>query len=214
MIYEYKKYLPWVISGVSVLLALLHLLKPALGIDYIFLSFVLLALLPWALPLIKSFELPGGVKVEFKETKAATDKISTTLQVDDIYHRQKVSSPEIQEEKKQNFELLRTIAESDPNLAFVGFRIEVEKRIRKLGQINNIEIERVSLAKLVNELRFKEILSPNIVSGLMDLIGLGNKAAHGADVEPSAANWLLDIGPNIIAKLDETIENSKEKICT
>lgn len=203
---KYKKYLPW-ISGAAIFFALIHLIKPTLGIDYIFLSFVLLALLPWVLPFIKSLELPGGLKIELKEIREAIQKASTTLKIDDVYQRQTVTSTELKAGNKDNLALLRSVADSDPNLALVGFRIEIEKRIRELAIKNNIEADRASLGRLVNELRFKEILEPNMVAGLMDLIGLGNRAAHGAEVEQSAAQCLLDVGPNIIAKLDEAIKN-------
>lgn len=205
-----EKKWPLLISGAFGLIAFVHLIKPNLGIDYIFLSFILLALVPWVRPLIKSFELPGGLKIELKETQIAFEKtaISTILKIDDVYQRQAVTSPELKTDEMDNLSLLRSVASSDPNLAFVGFRIEIEKRIRTLALKNNLEADRTSLGKLVNELRFKEILEPNMVTGLMDLIGLGNKAAHGAEVEPSAARWLLDVGPSIIVKLDNAINST------
>jgi hypothetical protein len=47
--------------------AVMHLLRPDLAIDGITLVLLLVAIIPWLLPLFKSLEFPDGWKVEFKD---------------------------------------------------------------------------------------------------------------------------------------------------
>ena len=89
----------------------------------------------------------------------------------------------------------------------VAFRIEIEKRIRAIAENSQIRTYRASLGKLIRELQEKERLPPEVSVGLMDLVALGNRAAHGVEVDPPAADWVLDIGASIILKLDNILRN-------
>jgi hypothetical protein len=57
------------ITGVALALAGLHLAFPALRIDAATALLVVVALLPWLAPIVKSFKLPGGFEVELQELK-------------------------------------------------------------------------------------------------------------------------------------------------
>ena len=61
----------FVITATSLALAGVHLLWPDLRIDAITLTLLAAAAIPWLLPLFKSVELPGGLKLEFQELEAA-----------------------------------------------------------------------------------------------------------------------------------------------
>jgi hypothetical protein len=59
--------LQWIslaISGAALVLLVLHVLFPNLGIDATATGLLVLAALPWLLPFVKTFELPGGTKIE------------------------------------------------------------------------------------------------------------------------------------------------------
>ena len=71
---------------------------------------------------------------------------------------------------------------------------------------HNLDTFRKPLSSIVRELQNRKLIPINEASGLMDLIRLGNNAAHGADVSPDAANWVLDVGPSILDSLDRLIE--------
>ena len=105
--------------------------------------------------------------------------------------------------KEDPFLSLRKVYKEDPNLALVGFRIEIEKRIYTLAEKSGISTERTGLQRLVRELIKNEIISSSAASGLLELIALGNQAAHGASVNKDAAEWVLDIGPSILIQLDD-----------
>jgi hypothetical protein len=190
-------------------LAVIHILWPGLGIDSITISLIVVAALPWLLPLLKTVELPGGFKIELKDTKAATDKVTSRfVELKGQIKAKSRATGGLSVKKTDPFPTLRRVAEYDPNLALVGFRIEVEKRLLGLAEKNGIRTERVSLARIVGDLQEKEILPVSAASGLSDLIGLGNRAAHGVRVEPEAAAWVMDVGPSILDTLEPPNEEA------
>lgn len=98
--------------------------------------------------------------------------------------------------------MLKEVARSDANLALVGFRIEIERRLRRLAAQRGIDAEGRSALAIMRELRRAELLPPNVAGGLEELIAFGNRAAHGLTVDDDAAQWVLDVGPSILAILD------------
>ncbi|HEX7036114.1 MAG TPA: hypothetical protein VF210_10080 [Pseudomonadales bacterium] len=55
-------------------------------------------------------------------------------------------------------------------------------------------------------------LTPDQIAALNDLAGLLNAAVHGATVDPQAAQWALDIGPDLLESLSRIIERDSNKI--
>lgn len=193
------------ISITSFTLAIIHIVKPELGIDGITISLLILSISPLILPVLKSFELPGYFKIELHDAKEATDKITSEPIVGTLSaHEDGQDTATISGTLNQHnsFAILRNIANIDPNLALVGFRIEVEKRIREIGLSNNIGKDRTPIKQLIYFLANNEIISHQIASGLAELVEFGNRAAHGAKVSPEAASWVLDVGPSILDHLD------------
>jgi hypothetical protein len=192
------KKLRQVVSLGGLALALAHLIWPDLSIDAITLALIVIAILPWLAPLIKSLELPGGWKVEFQELqKAASRAESAGLLSAEISNKQDAFS-------------FQTIAEHDPNLALAGLRIEIEKRLTQLAEVNNLQFRRpMGVGQLLRALTQNEVLSQEERSILSDMVNLLNDAVHGAFVDARAADWAIDIGPRLLTSLDERIEEGK-----
>lgn len=206
-----NKFAKYITIG-AIFLAILHIFSPKLGIDAILISLLIIAALPWIIPFLKTLELPGGVKIEFRDVKAATDKISEFEKKVEIVEIAE-GVDEVRVVKEQDpFWLLRHIAEIDPNLCLVGFRIEIEKRLLRLAEQNGIDTFRRPLYRIVKALNERQMLPGPVASGLNDLIKMGNSAAHGADVSPDAAEWVLDAGPSILNTLDSLIEPQQDKL--
>jgi hypothetical protein len=167
---------------------------------------LVVATLPWILKYLRGFEIPGIVKIDLADTKAATDKVTRAEppsgQINFEGHPPRVSI----EVGAGQFSNLRTIYDTDPNLALVGFRIEVEKRLRDLAAARQISIDKMPLQRLLHELIDRRLIPSEIASGLMELIALGNRAAHGVTVSPDAAAWLLDVGPDVLLRLDSLLQ--------
>ena len=62
------------ISGIAVVFVAVHLVWPEIEIDATTLTLLAAAAVPWLLPLFKTVELPGGLKVEFRELQAAEQR--------------------------------------------------------------------------------------------------------------------------------------------
>ncbi len=178
------------ISLIAIGFVIIRFVWPDLKIDSITIGLFIVALLPWLSTLIESAKFPGGWEIKFRDIQSAGKKVMG----EDSKHLAKVESrPSYLE-----------ISDHDPNLALVGLRIEIEKRLRALAAKYQIKEQR-SIMRMFDELRQLEILNSSAISGLQELIMAGNQAAHGAKVEPNAAQWAFDYGPAVLAALDEKL---------
>lgn len=222
MNFETLKYL---ISIGALFLLFLHVFWPGLGVDITAIALLFIAALPFSGELLKSLassgvknlEVPGVIKIELSEVKAATDKVIRGWA--DVKLPAMKASGTVTETKSLPIEkkvpvedpisAIREVANTDPNLSLVAFRIEIEKRIRAISKNLQIKSDRTSLGKLIRELQNRQILPPEVSAGLMDIVALGNRAAHGAVVDSPAAEWVLDSGASIILELDNIIGNQR-----
>ena len=214
--------LKYLISIGALFLLLLHVFWPGLGIDITAIALLFIAALPFSGALLKALassgvrnlEVPGVIKIELSEVRAATDKVRqgwANLVLPAMKAKgtgTATKAPPVEEKipVEDPIATIREVANTDSNLSLVAFRIEIEKRIRAISENLQIKSERTSLGKLIRELQNRQILPPDVAAGLMDIVALGNRAAHGAIVEPSAADWVLDFGSSIILELDNILK--------
>jgi hypothetical protein len=180
-----------VISGVAGVALIGRLIFPNLSIDAVSLGLIALGVLPWLAPLIKSAELPGGIKIEFQDVKAAAERVAAG----------ELGAPSAPVPEPA----FLAIAEQDAGLALTGLRIEIEKRLRLLAEGSGLPRSR-PLARLTTDLQERGILNAEAGGGLRDLIALGNQAAHGVEVAPEAAYSAVEYGPRVLQVLDTKIE--------
>jgi hypothetical protein len=192
------KQLRQIISLGALLIALVHIIWPQLAIDAIALALIVIAILPWLAPLVKSLELPGGWKVEFQELQKAE------LRAESAGLLAEVPS---QEDAAFSFQ---SIAVRDPNLALAGLRIEIEKRLSSLVEIHGLRP--MGVGRSLWALAQAEILTSEERSILSDMVNMLNAAVHGAEVDSRAATWAIEIGPRLLASLDERISATKEQL--
>jgi hypothetical protein len=188
-------------SLTCIILAGLHITFPTFAVDNVTLFFLIAAGLLWLGPLIKSLELPGGFKIELQDVKTATDKVSAGTSEREGTEAV-TSTPIVSIEEESAIERLRNLADSDPNLALVGLRIEIETRLAKLARAEGISTESRTVGWLLRELKQRKKLTPATASGLNELVSLGNRAAHGTDVTRDAAEWAIDTAPTILGMIE------------
>ena len=194
------KRLRQVVSLGALLLALSHIIWPLLAIDAITLALIIIAILPWLAPLVKSLELPGGWKVEFQELQKVASRAETAglLAVE-------------ASQKEVDFSF-QSIANSDPILALAGLRIEIEKRLSQLTKIHNLNQRHpMGVGQALRALAQAEVLTNEERSILSDMVNILNSAVHGGDVVPHVASWAIDIGPRLLTSLDERISEAESK---
>jgi len=182
------------ISLIAFVIIGVRLFFPNLPLDSAILLLLVIALIPWLSPLIKSAELPGGIKIEFQDIEAAGEKIKEEASPSDMLASHTPRPAYL------------TVKDLDPNLALVGLRIEIEQRLRALAAKHNLPIER-SNSQVVEALKEAFILSPASTEGLQELLKAGNLAAHGALADNKIANWAFERGPRILAVLDSKLSD-------
>jgi membrane protein implicated in regulation of membrane protease activity len=213
------KTLRFFITAAALLVALAHLIFPSVKIDFVTIVLLLIAVLPWIAPIVKSVELPGGFKIQLQDVKEAAKellRVDTVIQPSAGEIRMEGSAPQATLNAKADAEAisrssaeaavisLKNVAGTDPNLALVGFRIEIEKRLRELAKSKGLNPS-LTLSKILRELRGRELLPPRVGSALSDLISLGNQAAHGDTVDPQTAEWVFEEGPEVLSALDRML---------
>lgn len=151
-----------------------------------------LALLPWLSSILKSVEFPGGGKIEFKNVQSAVSKVTEGAS-DAVVERALAYSGELS-------------PDVDSSLALVGLRIEIERRIRQLAEKRDLSAQK-PLMPTIRDLQSSGVLEGPTGSGLQELVMFGNQAAHGRAVDESAASWARDYGPQVLAVLDELLED-------
>jgi hypothetical protein len=180
-----------IISFISIGVIIGRIIFPNIQIDSITLGLIIVAILPWLSSLIESAEFPGGWKIKFRDIKKA---VAAAARMDDenLAHKEK--------EQLSYLDIL----ERDPNLRLVALRLEIEKRVRMLAHKYKIEEQR-SLQWVLESLMEKGILAGSVVSGLNELISVGNRAAHGAKVDADVINWATKTSRKFLFFLDRKL---------
>jgi hypothetical protein len=186
------------LAGVFWVLAALHLFVPGVTIDATALVLVILGTAPWLSRILKSMELPGGGKIEFRELEDAAERVRLA------------SVPRVTEasvEPTVGLDLgidAVIVRSSDPALSLVGLRMEIEQRLRAIAKSHDLKgVENRSAGWLLRELRRKNVFPRDLASALGDLIDAGNRAAHGAEVPPEMADWAERNAPDILNALTD-----------
>lgn len=193
-----KKKIQFFISGASVILLLIHTIWPEIRLDAISVSLLIIAILPWLAPVFKSFELPGGLKVEFHDIEQATKKLESSGLV------QPGREPSGTARIRSKYAFLNVV-DPDSSLALSALRTEIEMRLRDIADRNAIPSERRGVASITRKLVEKNILSSDEAAAILDVLPVLNKAVHGGAVDPYVHKWAIDIGPQILDALETRI---------
>jgi hypothetical protein len=141
--------------------------------------------------ILKSAELPGGLKVEFRD-----DLNSAT---NEARRAGLLSEPQPDVRKQPIYEI---IYNDDPTLSLAGLRIAIERRLRDLARIAGFT-QAAPLSGLVRNLEEAKVLTHEQASALRDLLPLLNKALHSEEYSKEGADWAITFGPKLLAGLDE-----------
>ena len=185
------KIIAGLISILFIALASLHVFVDDVTIDVIAIALLVLASIPWMLPYLKSLELPGGVKIELKDVQKAVEKAS--------------GGENEPSSLTSDYDYLSIISSHDPSLALVAIRIEIEKAVRSSLKS---EGRPIPLSRAINQLISDGIITSSVANGLTELIQLGNRAAHGVEVDTEAATYAIENAANILKPFKEQLANA------
>lgn len=190
------------VSSGTLLVALAHLVWPDVVIDATTVALIVIAILPWVAPMVKSLELPGGWSVEFRDLQRAASRAESagllSLPLD--------ASPVSLAHHAQAEFSFQTVARRDARLALAGLGIEIENRLSQLAKAYGVDPGRsAGSGQLLRALSKAEVLKNEEREVLSDTTSLLNAAAHGAAVDKRAADWVIDVGPRLLRSLDARV---------
>lgn len=180
----------------SLALIVIHLWYNGISVGWITIALLVISATPYVIPLVKSVDVPGVARVELRDVRKAASKITTGRQNDGDLKRKD------NEEAKS----LRRLSKSDPSVALVGFRIDLEDKLMDLADQNNINTTEKDIPSILRNLSKKGVISEGVIGGVQELIYLGNRAARGEEVAPSAAEWVSNNASDILSSLDDEID--------
>lgn len=183
-----------VVSGSSVALLALHVVRPDLKVDAVVVGLLVVAVLPWLSSVFESIEFPGGGGVTYRKAKEAGEVIISGSPATTAPARtgQVLRAP------------LMPLATDDANLQFVALRIAIEKVLAELAENYGKRGARTT-RELLRQLVEAGALEPEVARAVSNLVLLGNRAAHGKSVDEELGRWARETGPDIIAALERRV---------
>ena len=189
-----------IITVVAFTLILVHAFYPDIRIDEITVMLLVLIVVTWLAPFLKSVEMPGGIKLELTDLEKAGKKV-----VDSGLISPAASLKPMQKHKYA----FQAVAGDNPNLALSGLRIEIEVRLNELAKNKKLDLQHRGAGYLTRMLEKSSVLSSDEAASIRDLLPLLNQAAHGAQVDEAAFDWAMDFGPQIIGALEDRLGENK-----
>lgn len=156
---------------------------------------VILILLPY-LPLIKKIKF-GDFEAEISSEEIKNIEVQS----------QNIPKSEDKKIKSNKVEELIEVAQSDHILALAKARIEIETRVRSLGEIY-LKLETansLNLRRAIAELSSAGLLEQSLVALLNDIVAVANRAIHGEYVSEQNAMKLVELAGKAISELDNVV---------
>lgn len=139
------------------------------------------------LQMIKTLELPGGLKLEMRVLEADAERAGL------------LKTP------KEGTEAAVMLNNREHTLAILRYELTV--RLNRLLEASSSEkTGPMSLGQSIRHLRSMKLLSPEQFEVLQRIVPLLNSVSHASPVDDEAASWAQEVGPRLIAGLDELIE--------
>ena len=185
------------ISLIFIGLFVVRIKHPELNIDAVSIILIILAMFPWYSKYIKALELNGIGKVELvsdKEKEELEEKVAKLVVPD--------KSVKANPAERYSFYTLRY---TDMKLALAGLRIEIEKELKQIAEINGIKNSIISLGKLTELLSQRELITRNEYALIRDIIVVLNKAVHSQldDYINEDFDWVFEIGLELLESLKQ-----------
>lgn len=104
---------------------------------------------------------------------------------------------------------LQELIERDPPLGLAKLRIDLERVVRDLylRAIDKPMRRGLTLGPMIRELQQAEVLPPEVVSALVEVNRIGNRAVHGEFVPTDVAEVVADVGFRLLGVLQDLNDN-------
>jgi hypothetical protein len=139
---------------------------------------------------LQHLKLPGGAEMDWQRQIQATEQAAEKVEAEQprplprrgivqrIYDRRLMRSS-----SDYDFSYYEKIAETDPNLALAGVRMELEPMLRNLATVYQVDYdERAAPMQVARLLREQGVLRKEEDELLRQIISVASRAVHGQDV--------------------------------
>jgi hypothetical protein len=100
-------------------------------------------------------------------------------------------------------------------IALAKFRIEIERRLRRLYQQTNptgqAATRPATLGSMIRELTAREVLGEAFGNALSNMVSISNRAIHGEDIRDVDARQIINSGSDLLEFLGRAIREKAGK---
>jgi hypothetical protein len=155
---------------------------------------------------LEHLKLPGGAELDWKrqvrEAEQAAEKVEASPRaartptepqqaqlISKFQHYGFTASPS---DFDWNYYL--QLADTDPNLALAGLRMEIERMLQNMAKVAGIDYDRfrTSPGRFSALLKTREVIEPDEYELLRSVINVANAALHGRDVTAADARRTIE----------------------
>lgn len=206
----------YVFSGIFLLIAILMIFFDWFKnrIDSTIIILILIAFIPWLVNYIKSLEA-FGMKVDLLSPEKK-DKIEEEMEniPKEVIKEENIIDNNIKIDKskpigsKKNpllIESMDVIARTnDPIKKMVLIRYEIEKELKILCRVNNIQTYQQTIRQMTEELRKNKVLDNSVANLILDVVPILNKAVHSEikNTDTNDLDWIIDKGSKLVMHLE------------
>jgi hypothetical protein len=186
----------------ALVIAVVHAIWPSLTIDTVTIALVVIAILPWLAPMLKSVEIAGN-KFEFREE---LDKVTSQMQDANLLPQNSSTPP-------PSSTTASIMAPYDPILELSNLRREIETRLVKIAESRGMETYRYGPNQLTRNLTEKGVFTPKESFALQDFITVINRVIRNKlEIDPADAKYAVDAGAKFLPWLDGIIGKQKTEV--
>jgi hypothetical protein len=179
------------VSLTAMVFAVLHTVYPHLGIDWVTLSFVGMAVLPWAVSLFRSLEIAGVIKMEMAVREVVERAVETGL----------LASPAVVVDAPET-KALPEPPPAPPLQALLALRHEIRRLLAELAEAG----PRSQPISNLTTLQHSNLVTREEWGTISALIRVLNRVAHNdEDLTPEGAAEILDVGQKIVRTLSDRL---------
>ena len=173
-------------------------------VDNISIILILLSFLPWFIQYIKSLEIAGIGKVEFKVDEKERKEIDKNADIAGLMAVKGIM-------KNQNQYTFYNYKKGDPKFALAGLRFEIENKLRNIALNKGINMTNAdNMDNTIYLLIQNQELNANESIVIRELNNILDKAVHDniKKYDDESLDWIFDLGSKLLANLNAKLSKN------
>lgn len=166
------------------------------AVDVFTVVILFILFIPFVAKYLRKAKFPGA-EFEFKDEIRETEKL-VKLSVKQAEDAERAGEKKALPFETFKLSAVRELLDSDPVLALAALRIEMERKLRLLGDSLDLPIRtKLSLSKLVEVVGKEGLLSFEQVTALEKILNMCNKAIHGSLISKEEAEEIVNLADEL-----------------